>query len=157
MASSVASNNQPSTEGQHGHGTTQRQQISGVVHLEADGLFERRNNQAHNNHIEQIVLQALEAVHRENVCVLLLQPPRRGSRSNFSSVRSLTTESQVLPATRDGTKQETCLRRALILKIQKMVIFICRAVEIGRGALPFPKTIVLMALAVVHGQSRGCL
>ena len=71
MASSVASNNQPSTEGQHGHGATQRQQISGVVHLEADGLFECRNNQAHNNHIGQIVLQALEAVHRENVGVLL--------------------------------------------------------------------------------------
>ena len=76
MASSVASNNQPSTEGQHGHGATQHQQISGVVHLEADGLFEcrnnqARNNQAHNNHIGQIVLQALEAVHRENVGVLL--------------------------------------------------------------------------------------
>ena len=71
MASSVASNNQPSTEGQHGYGATQRQQISGVVDLEADGLFECRNNQAHNNHIGQIVLQALEAVHRENVGVLL--------------------------------------------------------------------------------------
>ena len=83
MASSVASNNQPSTEGQHGHGATQRQQISGVVHLEADGLFECRNNQAHNNHIGQIVLQALEAVHRGNACVLLLQPSRRGLRSNL--------------------------------------------------------------------------
>ena len=71
MASSVASNNQPSTEGQHGYGTTQRQQISDVVHLEADGLFERRNNQAHNNHIGEIVFQALEALHRENVGVLL--------------------------------------------------------------------------------------
>ena len=58
MAGAVASNNQPSTEGQHGHGATQRQQISGVVHLEADGLFECRNNQAHNNHIGQIVVQA---------------------------------------------------------------------------------------------------
>ena len=66
MASSVASNNQPSTEGQHGYGATQRQQIGGVVHLEADGLFESRNN-----HIGQIVLQALEAVHRENVGELL--------------------------------------------------------------------------------------
>ena len=36
-----------------------------------------------------------------------------------SSVRSLTTESQVLSATRDGTQKETCLRRALILKIHK--------------------------------------
>ena len=34
-------------------------------------FFERRNNQAHNNHIGQIVLQALEGVHRENVGVLL--------------------------------------------------------------------------------------
>ena len=65
MTSSVASNNQPSTEGRHGHGATQRQQISGVVHLEDDGLFECRNN-----HIGQIVLRALEAVHRENVGVL---------------------------------------------------------------------------------------
>ena len=71
MTSSVASNNQPSAEGQHGHGATQRQQISGVVHLEVDGLLECRNNQAHSNHIGQIVLQALEAVHRENVGVLL--------------------------------------------------------------------------------------
>ena len=71
MASSVASNNQPSTEGQHGYGPTQRQEISGVVHLEADGLFERCDDQAHNNHIGKIVLQALEAVHRENVGVLL--------------------------------------------------------------------------------------
>ena len=70
MAGAVASSNQPSIEGQHGHRATQRQEISGVVHLEADGLFECRNNQAHNNHIGQIVLQALEAVHRENVGVL---------------------------------------------------------------------------------------
>ena len=34
-------------------------------------FFECHNNQAHNNHIGQIVLQALEAVHRENVGVLL--------------------------------------------------------------------------------------
>ena len=34
-------------------------------------VFECRNNQAHNNHIGQIVLQALEAVNRENVGVLL--------------------------------------------------------------------------------------
>ena len=72
MASSVASNNQPSTEGQHGHGATQRQQISGVVHLEADGLFKRSDNQAHNNHIGEIVFQAMKAVHLENVGVLLL-------------------------------------------------------------------------------------
>ena len=71
MTSSVASNNQPSTEGQHGHRTTQRQLISSVVHLEANGLFERSDNQAHNNHIGEIVFQALEAVHRENVVVLL--------------------------------------------------------------------------------------
>ena len=75
MTSSVASNNQPSTEGQHGHGATQRQKISGFVHLEADGLFECSNNQAHNNRIGQIVLQALEAVHRENVGVLLFATP----------------------------------------------------------------------------------
>ena len=85
MASSVASNNQPRTEGQHGHGATQRQKISGVVHLEADGLFECSNNQAHNNRIGQIVLQALEAVHRENVGVLLFATPRRGSRSEITS------------------------------------------------------------------------
>ena len=34
-------------------------------------FFECRNNQANNNHIGQIVLQALEAVHRENVGVLV--------------------------------------------------------------------------------------
>ena len=59
----MVSINQPSIEGQHGHRATQRQNISGVVRLEADGLFERRDNQAHNNHIGQIVGQALEAVH----------------------------------------------------------------------------------------------
>ena len=58
MAGAVASNNQRSAEGQHGHGATQRQQISGVVHFEADGLFECRKNQAHNNHIAHIVVQA---------------------------------------------------------------------------------------------------
>ena len=62
MASSVASNNQPSTERQRGHGATQRQKINGVVHLEADGLFECSNNQAPNNHIGQIVFEALKAV-----------------------------------------------------------------------------------------------
>ena len=67
----MASTNQPCTEGQRGQRAKHRQKISGVVHLEADGLFERRNNQAHNNHIGQIVLQALEAVHLENVGVLL--------------------------------------------------------------------------------------
>ena len=41
----------------------QRQKISGVVRFEADGLFERCDNQAHNNHIGQIVVQALEALH----------------------------------------------------------------------------------------------
>ena len=51
---------------------TQRQKISGVVHLEADGLFENSDNQAHDNHIGEIVFQALKAVHRENVGVLLL-------------------------------------------------------------------------------------
>ena len=71
MTSSVASNNQPSTEGQHGHRATQHQKISGVDHLKADGLSERSDNQAHNNHIGEIVFQALEAVHRENVGVLL--------------------------------------------------------------------------------------
>ena len=40
--------------------------------LRSDGLFERRNNQAHNNHIGEIIFQALKAVHRENVGVLLL-------------------------------------------------------------------------------------
>ena len=46
VASSVASSNQPSTEGQHGHGTTQRHKIGGVVRLETEGLFERSDNQA---------------------------------------------------------------------------------------------------------------
>ena len=44
---------------------------SGVVHFEANGLFERSDNQANNNHIGQIVFQSLQAVHQENVGVLL--------------------------------------------------------------------------------------
>ena len=72
MAGTVAANNQPSTEGQHRHRATQRQKISGVVRLEADGLFKRSDNQAHNNHIGEIVFQVLKAVHRENAGVLLL-------------------------------------------------------------------------------------
>ena len=71
VACSVAANNQPSAEGQHGHRAAQRQQIGGVFHFEANGLFERSDNQANNNHIGQIVFQALQAVHRENVGVLL--------------------------------------------------------------------------------------
>ena len=62
LVGAVASINRPSIEGQHGHRATQRQKISGVVLLEVDGLFERRDNQAHNNHIGQIVVQALEAL-----------------------------------------------------------------------------------------------
>ena len=81
----VAANNQPGTEGQHCHRPTQRQQVGGVVHLEANGLFERSDNQAHDNHIGQIVFQALKAVHRENVDVLLFPTPRRGSRSEITS------------------------------------------------------------------------
>ena len=118
MASSVASNNQPSTEGQHGHGATQRQQISGVVHLEADGLFECRNNQAHNNHIGQCC-SGWRLFTEGMFAYCSCSPPDVDRGPICSSVRSLTTESQVLPATRDGTWQETCLRRALILKIQK--------------------------------------
>ena len=91
----------------------QRQKISGVVRLEADGRFERRDNQARNNHIGQIVVQALEALH------LLHYSSRRGSMSICSSVRSLITESLVQPATQSRTRQETCLRRPLILKIYK--------------------------------------
>ena len=62
MTGAVASINQPSIEGQNGHRATQRHKISGVVRLEADGLFERGDNQARNNHIGQIVVQALEAL-----------------------------------------------------------------------------------------------
>ena len=65
----MASTNQPSTEGQRGHRATHRQKISGVVHLEADGLFEHRDIQAHNNHIGLIVVQA---VHLGDICVLSL-------------------------------------------------------------------------------------
>ena len=59
MFGAVAANNQPDTEGQHCHRPTQRHQVGGVVHLEANGLFERSDNQAHDNHIGQIVFQAL--------------------------------------------------------------------------------------------------
>ncbi|WP_025362273.1 hypothetical protein [Synechococcus sp. WH 8109] len=72
MTGTSTANNQPSTEGQHGLSATRRQKISGVVHLEADGLVERSDNQAHNNHIGEIVFQALKAVRQENVGVLLL-------------------------------------------------------------------------------------
>ena len=58
----------------------QRQKISGVVRLEADGLFERCDNQAHNNHIGQIVVQALEALHLLHYSS---RPSRRGSISNL--------------------------------------------------------------------------
>ena len=68
----MAANNQPSAKAQHGHRVTQCQKISGVAHLEADGLFERSDNQVLNNHIGEIVFQALEAVHRQNVGVLLI-------------------------------------------------------------------------------------
>ena len=67
----MAANNQPSAQGQHDHRAAQRQKIGGVVHFEANGLFERSDNQADNNHIGQIVFQALQAVHLENVGVLL--------------------------------------------------------------------------------------
>ena len=59
VAGSVAANNQPSAEGQHGHRAAQRQQIVGVVYFETNGLFERSDNQANNNHLGQIVFQAL--------------------------------------------------------------------------------------------------
>ena len=72
VSATVAANNQPRTEGQYGHRATQRQKISGVVQLEANSPFEHSDNQAHNNHIGEIVFQVLEAVHRENVCVLIL-------------------------------------------------------------------------------------
>ena len=85
VTGAVAANKQPTTEGQHGHRATQRQKISGVVHLEADGLFERSDNQAHNNHIGEIVFQALEAVHRENVGVLLLATLPFAVRLRFAS------------------------------------------------------------------------
>ena len=58
----------------------QRQKISGVVRLEANGLFERCDNQAHNNHIGQIVAQALEALHLLHDSS---RPSRRGSISNL--------------------------------------------------------------------------
>ena len=48
------------------------QKISGIFHLDADGLSERSDNQAHNNLIGEIVFQVLKTVHRENVGVLLL-------------------------------------------------------------------------------------
>ena len=50
-----------------------------------NALFERSDNQPHDNHIGQIVFQALKAVHRENVDVLLFPTPRRGSRSEITS------------------------------------------------------------------------
>ena len=71
LAGSVAASNQLSAEGQHGHRALQRQQIGVVVQLEANGVFERSDNQANNNHIGQNVFQALQAVHRENVVLLL--------------------------------------------------------------------------------------
>ena len=63
-AGSVAANNQPSAEGQDGYRAAQRQQIGGVVHFEANALFQRSDNQANNHHIGQIVFQALQVVHR---------------------------------------------------------------------------------------------
>ena len=85
MAGALASTNQPSIECQHGHRATQRQKINGIVHLEADGLSKRSDNQDHNNPIREIVFQALKAVYRENVGVLLLAALRRGSRSEITS------------------------------------------------------------------------
>ena len=69
-----------------------------------------------------------------------------------SSVRSLTTESQVLSAIRDGTQKETCLRRALILKIHKIGGFCL----LSSWSVASQKTLFLIVLPVVHGQSRGC-
>ena len=82
MAGAVASSNQPSIECQHGHRATQRQKISGVVRHEAKGLFERSDNQATTITLVRLLFR-LEAVHRGNVCVLLLHSSRRGSRSNL--------------------------------------------------------------------------
>ena len=48
-------------------------------------FYERSDNQANNNHIGQFVFQALQAVHRENVGVLLCTTLRRGSRSEITS------------------------------------------------------------------------
>ena len=76
VAGCVAADNQPSAESQHGHRAAQRQQIGGVVHFEANGLFERSDNQANNNHFGQIVFQALQSVYRENVGVLLCTTPK---------------------------------------------------------------------------------
>lgn len=44
--------------------------MGGVVHLEARGLLERCDNQANNNHVREVVLQALKAVYRENIGIL---------------------------------------------------------------------------------------
>ena len=71
VAATVASGHQLRTEGQHGHRATQRQKISGVVQLEADGLFERSDNQAQNNHIGEIIFKFEGCSPRES-CRLLL-------------------------------------------------------------------------------------
>ena len=74
-----------------------------------------------------------------------------------SSVRSLTTESQVLPATHDRTQQESYLQRPLILKIRKSCWFLSAAQLRCNGALHFSKNYFLMVLPAVQGQSRGYL
>ena len=118
MAGAVASSNQPSIECQHGHRATQRQKISGVVRHEAKDLFERSDNQATTITLVRLLFRP-EAVTEGMFAYCSCSPPDVDRGPICSSVRSLTTESQVLPATRDGTQKETCLRRALILKIHK--------------------------------------
>ena len=71
MARSVAADDQPGAEGQHRHRATQGEQISGIFHLKANRLLECRDDQPNDNHVGEIVLQALQAVHRKDVGVLL--------------------------------------------------------------------------------------
>ena len=67
----MATHDQPGTEGQHRHRPTKGEQISSVFHLKANRLLECRDNQPNDNHVGEIVFQALQAVYRKDVGVLL--------------------------------------------------------------------------------------
>ena len=157
MASSVASNNQPSTEGQHGHGATQRHKISGVVRLEAEGLFERSDNQATAITLDRLLFRLWRLFTEGMFAYCSCNPPDEDCGPICSSVCSLINRISGLGC--DTFQDPIKVLSAMSANSQDSKnggFYLPRSRDCG-SALPFAKTIVLIALPVVHGQSRGCL
>ena len=130
----------------------QRQKISGVVRLEANGLFERCDNQAHSNHIGQIVVQALEALHLLHDSS---RPSRRGAISNLLICSQ--SDHRILGLARD-TRQDSArdypATSANPQDLQKWWFLFAGQWSVG-VAFPCQKTMFLIVLPLVQGQSRG--